>query len=417
MRIIGDFHLHSKYSRATSKNLNLDAMSGGQRTKGLNLLGTADFTHPLWFKELKEKLVEEGNGIYSYNGMKFILSVEIAGVSKSNEGAKRVHHLVHAPSIEVVEQINDELGKIGRLASDGRPIMSIEPAHLVEIVMGISKDAFVYPAHAWTPWWSVFGSKSGFDSLKDCYQDQAKHIHAIETGLSSDPEMNWRLSQLDDIALLSNSDAHSAYPWRIGREANVFELKNFDYFELHKVIKEKDPKKFLYTIEVNPSYGKYHFTGHANCKVVMHPNEAKKINDICPVCKKPMTVGVLQRVEELADRPEGFVPKNSIPFKSLLPLYEIISFVNGINALYSKKVIEIHDKLLAAFGNELKVLLEASHDEISKIVGDKIADAIIKIREGKVKYEAGYDGVYGKPIFDGNNFKETKVDQKVLSQF
>lgn len=417
MQIIGDFHLHSKYARATSKNLNLEELSNGQKIKGLNLLATGDFTHPLWLKELKEKLVEDGNGIYSYNGMKFIFTTEIASVSKFNGAVKRVHHNIHAPSIEVVEQINEALSKFGKLSSDGRPIMAIDPVVLVETVMNISKDCFVYPNHAWTPWWAVFGSMSGFNSLKDCYQDQAKNIHAIETGLSSDPAMNWRLSQLDDIALISNSDAHSAHPWRLGREANVFDLKNFDYFELHKAIKEKDPKKFLYTIEVDPSYGKYHFTGHRDCKVVMHPNEAKKLNDICPVCKRKMTVGVLQRIEELADRPEDFVPKNAIPFKSLLPLYEIISFVKGVNQLYSKKVVEVQDKLIAAFGNEMKVLLEVSKEEIVKISGEEVADAVIKIREGKVKYEAGYDGVYGKPIFDGKEFQLTKVDQKTLAQF
>jgi len=223
--------------------------------------------------------------------------------------------------------------------------------------MQISKDILIYPAHAWTPWMSCLGSKSGFDSIEECYQDRVKYIFALETGLSSNPPMNWRLSKLDKFTLLSNSDSHSPWTWRLGREANVFELKKLSYWKILDVIKNKDKKRFLYTIEVDPNYGKYHWDGHRNCGISLHPKDAIKLNNICPKCGKKLTIGVLHRVEELADRPEGFVPKDAIPFKSLLPLYEIISFATGVNQLYSRKVLKEHDKLIENFGNELNVLL------------------------------------------------------------
>lgn len=419
MQLIADFHLHSKYSRATSRNISVETLAQGEKIKGLNLLGTGDFTHLFWLKELKTKLQEiSGKGIFEFNGMNFILTTEICTIFDFENRIRKIHHVVHAPSFEVVEQINERLSKFGNLKSDGRPILTAPAPQIVEEIMDVDKDIFFYPAHAWTPWFGVFGSKSGFDSLQECYQDQTKNIFALETGLSSDPAMNWRLSQLDNIALLSSSDAHSTNPWRLGREANVFEFDKIDYWSLHKAIKEKDLKNFKFTIEVDPNYGKYHYTGHKNCNVNLHPKEAAKLNNICPKCGKKLTVGVLQRVEDLADRPEGFVPKNSIPFKTLLPLYEIISYVTGTNTLYSKKVLEIHNKLLDRFGTELKILLEIPEEEIEKVVGEKIAHAIIIAREGKVRYIPGFDGEYGKPIFNKDiTPQQTFVDQKTLSEF
>ncbi len=419
MQFVADFHLHSKYSRATSRNLSVETLAQGEKTKGLNLLGTGDFTHPLWLKELESKLKESSEeGIFEFDNMKFILTTEICTIFTHEIKTKKIHHVIHAPSFEIVEQINERLSKFGKLQSDGRPILTTSAPQVVEEIMEVDKNIFVYPAHAWTPWFGVFGSKSGFDSLEECYQDQVKNIFALETGLSSDPVMNWRLSKLDKISLLSSSDAHSANPWRLGREANVFEFDKVDYQSLHKAIKEKDPKKFKFTIEVDPNYGKYHYTGHKNCKINLHPKEATKINNICPKCGKKLTVGVLQRVEELADRPEGYTPKNAIPFKTLLPLYEIISYVTGTNTLYSKKVLEQHDKLLSRFGNELNVLLNVPQEEIEKVVGEKIANAIEVAREGKVRYVPGFDGEYGKPIFDENiTEQQTFVDQKTLSEF
>ena len=418
MRIIADLHLHSPYSRATSKRMNLAGLSQGAKIKGLNLLGTGDFTHPLWLKELKEKLEKFEKGIFVYNETYFILSSEVSTVFQKDGKRKEIHHLILAPSFEIVEQINEALAKYGDLKKDGRPILNLKASELVEILMSISKKILIIPAHVWTPWKSLFGSRSGFDRIEDCYEDQTRHIYALETGLSSDPAMNWRISALDKYTLVSNSDSHSPHPWRLGREANVFELKRLNYQEIFEVIKKKDKDKFLFTIEVDPNYGKYHWDGHRKCKVFLHPREAMKLNNICPVCKKPLTIGVLHRVEELADRAEGFVPKDAIPFKTLLPLYEIISHTLKINQLYSKKVLEIQNKLIEHFGNELKVLLEAKPEELEKVVDKKIVENILKVREGKVRFLPGYDGEYGKPLFnDEVIIRKTFSSQKALTDF
>ncbi|MEM5883049.1 MAG: endonuclease Q family protein, partial [Candidatus Aenigmatarchaeota archaeon] len=281
------------------------------------------------------------------------------------------------------------------------------------------RDVMITSSHIWTPWRSILGSKSGFNSIEECYQDQTKNIFSLETGLSSDPSMNWRLSSLDKFTLVSNSDSHSPHPWRLGREANVFDLEKVTYWKILDATKKKDKKSFLYTIEVDPNYGKYHFDGHRNCSISLHPKDAIKLNNICPKCKRKLTIGVLHRVEELADRPEGFIPKDAIPFKTLLPLYEIISFAWGSGELYSKKVLEEHDKLIEKFGNELNVLLNVPKEELLKVTNEKIADAIIKVREGRVKYIPGYDGVYGSPVFDERfEIKKEKFHvQKNLKQF
>ncbi len=420
MQIVADFHLHSPYSRATSKQMNLEGLSKGAKIKGLSLLGTGDFTHPKWLAQLKQKLQPiEGSGLFNYNDVCFTLTTEVATYFKHQNEIKRVHHVIHAPSFEIVDQINEALTKHGNLSADGRPILTMSAAELVETLMEISKDVLIYPAHAWTPWMSCLGSRSGFDSVEECYQDQVKHVYALETGLSSDPPMNWRLSKLDRFTLLSNSDSHSPWPWRLGREANVFELEKLTYWEIIESIKKRDKEKFLYTIEVDPNYGKYHLDGHRACNISLHPKDAIKLRNICPKCGKKLTIGVLHRVEELADRPEGFVPKDAIPFKTLLPLYEIISFAWGSGELYSKKVLEEHDKLIEKFGNELNVLLNVPKEDLLKVTNEKIADAIIKVREGKVKYKAGYDGTYGVAIFD-ENFVPEKMEissQKSLKDF
>jgi len=422
MQVIADLHLHSKYSRATSKDMDLIHLSEGAKVKGLNLLGTGDLTHPLWFNELKRTFgTGDGTGIFKFKDIFWMLTAEVSTIYTQEGKTHKVHHIFCVPDLESTEQINEELSKHGNLKSDGRPIFAgMTSAELVEILIGINKNVIITPAHAWTPWFSVFGSKSGFNSLEECYQDQIKNIFTLETGLSSDPAMNWRLSNLDKVTIISNSDSHSPNPWRLGREANVFDLEDVTYKEIYETLKKKDKKKFLFTIEVDPNYGKYHFTGHREHEVSMHPKEALKLNNICPVCKKPMTVGVLQRVEELADRPEGFVPKDAIPFKTLLPLYEIISVITGTNALYSKKIIEEQDKLIKNFRNELNVLLNASKEDLIKVTSEKIAEGIIRVREGKVKYVAGYDGEYGRVIFDESQFeKQKKVAkyQKSLSDF
>ncbi len=409
MKFFSDLHMHSRYARACSKDLRVETLEKWAAVKGINLLGTGDFTHPLWLKELKEKLKPAGSGFFQFENRNifFSLTAEVSLIYNDGKALRRVHHVLTAPSFEVVEQINDFLGKKGKLASDGRPIIGKLPStELVEKCMEISKDILVIPAHAWTPWFALFGSKSGFDSLKECFEDQTKNIFAIETGMSSDPAMNWRLSQLDNVAILSNSDSHSYWPWRMGREANVFDLSEPSYFEMLEAIKKKDPKKFLYTIEVDPGYGKYHVDGHRACGIQMEPAEALKLKNICPVCKKELTIGVLHRVEELADRPVGFIPKGAIPFKTLLPLSELIAVVLGVQVA-SKKVWEEYNKLISRFGNEISVLLEADEKDLLAATHEKIAEIILKNRLGEIKVKPGFDGVYGTLVVDGK--------EKVLS--
>jgi uncharacterized protein (TIGR00375 family) len=393
MEIIADLHLHSKYSRATSERMTIEELAKFAKVKGLDVLGTGDFTHPKWLKELKSKLVKK-DGIYEYDAVKFIPSGEISLIYKQGEKTRRVHNMILAPDFEVVEQINTWLSKKGRLDYDGRPIFGFSCPELVEAMMSISKDVMVIPAHAWTPWYSLFGSMSGFDSVEECFQDQAKHIHALETGLSSDPPMNWRLSSLDKFALVSNSDSHSPYPWRLGREANVFDLKTVNYDSIVNAVKKKDPKRFLYTIEVDPAYGKYHIDGHRSCGISLEPKEAEKLSNLCPKCQQPLTIGVLHRVEELADRPEGFRPKDAIPFKSLIPLHEILSALTG-SGVYSKSVNLRVQELIDAVGSELDVLLKADINEVKK-KDREVGEVVEAMRKQELEIKPGYDGVYGK---------------------
>jgi uncharacterized protein (TIGR00375 family) len=399
MRVVADLQLHSKYALATSKDMDLEHLAEGAKVKGLDLLGTGDFTHPKWFSELKGKLEPiPGTGLYSYRGMTWMLAGEVSTVYEQERKTKKVHHLIYSPELEVVAQINEVLSKAGNLSSDGRPVLKgMGSAELVELVTSVSSGVVVIPAHCWTPWFGIFGSRSGFDSLEECYQDQASKIFAIETGLSSDPQMNWRLSSLDKVALVSNSDAHSPNPWRLGRESNVFELENLSYRAVFDAIRLKDRNRFLHTIEVDPAYGKYHFTGHKKCGVSLSPGEALRMGNKCPKCGKKLTVGVLQRVEELADRPEGIRPEGAIPFRSLLPLYEVISFATGVNRLYAKAVLEQQDRLIRAFGSELAVLLDASLEELSRHSKQEVAKAIVAVRENRLRFVPGYDGVYGVP--------------------
>jgi len=400
MKIFADLHLHSHYSRATSDKMDIENLERYAKVKGVNLLGTGDFTHPLWLNELKKKL-KENNGLFQFKDkdVSFILQAEVSSIYNDGE-TRKIHNVILAPSFEVVDQINDFLKNYGKLESDGRPILTrIDCAELTEKLIEISKEVMIIPAHIWTPWFSLFGSKSGFDSIEECFKDQSKNIFALETGLSSDPAMNWRLSALDRFALVSNSDSHSPWPSRLGRELNVLETE-MKYKEVINAIKEKNPKKFLYTIEVDPAYGKYHWDGHRIHDVSLDPKEAIKYHNLCPVCGKPLTIGVLHRVEELADREEGFVPRNVIPFKSLLPLSELIaSFYNTQD--FSKKVWEESTKLTKEFGSELNVLLNVDEERLKILVDEKLAEIIIRNREGKLKVQPGYDGVYGKLILNG----------------
>jgi len=392
MKFVADFHIHSKYSRATSPRMEIKTLSEYAKLKGISLLGTGDFTHHLWLEELKDGLKDSGNGLFEYNGVNFILTGEISSIYSKGGKGRRIHNIVFAPSFKVVDKINSALSGYGNLASDGRPIIGIDAKDLAEVLFGISKDIFLVPGHIWTPWFSLFGSKSGFDSIEECFEEYAKDIYALETGLSSDPGMNWRWSKLDRFSLISNSDSHS--PKKIGREANVFDTE-MSYKAITDVLKKKDNKKFLYTVEFFPEEGKYHYDGHRVCNVRLNPAGTKKQNNICSVCGKPLTVGVMNRVNELADRAEGFVPEGSIPYKRMIPLGEIIADVLGVGDT-SKKVDAEYSAIVPRIGTEFEVLMEIPGRELLKKLPQKIAKAIMNVRNGDVNILPGFDGEYGK---------------------
>lgn len=372
------------------------------KIKGLDIVGTGDFTHPEWIKELSEKLVAEPEYcLYKTasnmnSAVHFMVTSEVCTIFDFRGKVRKIHHVILTPSLETALQINDRLSKYGSLISDGRPTLNMNAAHLVEEIMEASQQNMVFPAHAWTPWFSIFGASNGFDSVEECYQDMSKYVHALETGLSSDPPMNWRLSKLDRFTLVSNSDSHSFWPWRIGREANVFELTEPSYEEVLEAIRSKNKARFKFTIETDPAYGKYHWTGHRNCKVSLSPRGAAKLGNICPVCRRKLTKGVDQRVEELADRPEGFEPKEAIGFIRLLPLSEIIATVLQLDSPYAAKVWQIYNPLVEKFGNEYSVLIDRSKDELCSVVDEHVAEAIVRVRRGDIKVVPGYDGVYGQ---------------------
>jgi uncharacterized protein (TIGR00375 family) len=405
MKFIADFHIHSKYSRAVSPLMDLENLDRWGKIKGIKVLGTGDFTHPKWFESIKKELSPAERGLFSRrsgippkagksdnSGTIFILTSEISCIYSKGGKVRKVHIIVFAPSIDAVEKINLKLSQIGNLKADGRPILGLDAKELAKIVLDADKNCLVIPAHAWTPWFGILGSKSGFDSLEECFEDYTKYIYAIETGLSSDPAMNWRLSQLDKITLISNSDAHSL--GKLGREANVFDTE-LNYDAIANAIKTKDKSKFLYTIEFFPEEGKYHYDGHRACNLSLTPQQSKKYNNICPKCAKPLVIGVLNRVEALADRPEGFLPKDAIPFKRLIPLNEVIAESIGVSVL-SKEVLKYYNNLIKNLGSELEILLESTEKEISRASLPEIADGVIKMRQGEVSIEPGYDGVYGK---------------------
>jgi len=418
LRVIADLHIHSRFSRATSQKMNIAEITRFARIKGLNLMGTGDFTHPKWFKELTEELLEiSGTNLYGTtkhpdSPVNYMITAEVSTIFTVEGSVKKIHHVILTPSLETAVQINDQLKRYGDLSVDGRPTLNMTAPQLVEEIMQVSDENVVIPAHVWTPWFSIFGAFSGFDRVEDCYQDMTKHIPALETGLSSDPPMNWRLSALDKFALVSNSDSHSSWPWRVGREANVFELERLTYQEVVDAIRRKDPKRFKFTIETNPAYGKYHWTGHRNCNVSLPPQEAAKFGNCCPVCRRKLTKGVEQRVEELADRPEGFKSEEAIGYMHLLPLSEIITAVLGVSYPGTQKVWGIYNPLIARFGDEYTVLIDATREEMSLIVDPKIAEAIVRVREEKTKVNPGYDGVYGQLVI----FEEGREKRKAMPE-
>lgn len=414
MEVIADMHIHGRYSRACSKDLSISSLEKYARLKGITLLGTGDFTHPLWQKEIRDHLIEDGSGILkTKTGFCFVLQTEISLIYSQGGRGRRVHNLVFAPNMAVVEQITAALLKHGRVDYDGRPIFKIPCPDFVAMLREISEDIEVIPAHIWTPWFSLFGSNSGFNTVQECFQDQTQYIHALETGLSSDPPMNWRLSQLDSFHLVSFSDSHSFWPWRLGREATVFDLPAMTYQALLAALRTTGPAK---TIEVDPNFGKYHFTGHRNCEVCVSPTEAVTYKNICPKCGKQLTVGVDQRVEELADRPLGFKPATAKPFVRLLPLAELLSaYLN--KAVSTKAVMAAHDALIAAAGSELGVLLDFPAEKVAELVDYSFADLLLKNREGGITISPGYDGLYGVPLLNAEaiaDHNKKKLELKPL---
>ena len=389
--MIADLHIHSKFSRACSKNISFENLVKWAKIKGLHLLGTGDFTHPSWLNEIK-KLREE-NGFYYYKDFPFIISGEISLIYTQEKG-RRIHLVVLVPDIFTAEKINIYLDNKspGRRNDDGRPIFKIPADEFVRDMKDISSEIEIIPAHVWTPWFGVFGSESGFNSLKECFKEQFENIHAIETGMSSDPEMNWRIRELEEKTIVSFSDAHSFWPFRLGREATIF--SRADSYE--EIIRQIKNNSFIATIETDPAYGKYHWDGHRNCNFSCSSEKTHELKGLCPICKNPLVIGVENRVNELAENPAGFRSKNSKPFYKILPLHELISIFIESN-LESKKTWDVYNSMIKSFGNEFNILLYASREKIiSEGFGEKIADLIIRNREGKIKVTPGFDGEYGK---------------------
>jgi uncharacterized protein (TIGR00375 family) len=429
MRIVADLHIHSRYSRAVSREMTPENLDIWADDKGIAVMGTGDFTHPLWIKELEEKLEPAEPGLFRIKKefqkrtikgtvpeTRFMLTVEIAGIYSRGGKTRRVHNLIFAPSFAAARKINKDLGRVGNLKADGRPILGLDSEHLIKIVLEADDGSVVVPAHAWTPWFSVFGSMSGFNSLEECFGDYSKHIFAIETGLSSDPLMNRRVRMLDNIALISNSDSHSLE--RIGREANLFECE-LSYDGIIEAIKSGIPHlnlppqggeegvrpKFLETIEFFPEEGKYHFDGHRLCGVVWEPAETKKHKGICTGCGAPVTVGVLSRVEELADRAPAEAKKIMVPYKNLVTLDTIIGEALDVGPK-SKSVKKQYDKLIREFGSELRVLTEAQIPKIAATASAEVAEGVARMREGKLNIRPGYDGEYGQVRIFGAGERE-----------
>lgn len=411
MKMIADLHIHSRFSMATSKEGTPENLDFWARKKGISLIGTGDFTHPVWREELKERLVSEGNGLYRLRdayvkeesrkfpgeGTRFVVSGEISSIYKKNGKTRKVHNVILLPSLEAADAMAQRLEKIGNIHSDGRPILGLDSHDLLEMMLDVCPEGILIPAHIWTPHFSVLGAKSGFDSVEEYFEELAPYIHALETGLSSDPAMNWRISKLDRYQLVSNSDAHS--PSKLGREANLLDI-DCSYEGLYRAIQTGEGLEG--TVEFFPEEGKYHFDGHRKCGVSLSPVEAERLGGICPVCGKKLTMGVDHRVEQLADRAEGFVKKDGKKYESLVPLPEVISACMGYSTA-SKKVQGCFEQMIQTLGTEFDILRNVPSEDIKSCAGERIAEGIENVRTGNVKRIPGYDGEYGKiELFEEN---------------
>jgi uncharacterized protein (TIGR00375 family) len=436
MELIADLHIHSKYSRAGSHKMVIPEIARWARRKGIDLVGAPDWTHPLWLRELKNDLVEVGEGVYAHKedveGTKFFLVTEISSIYSQDGRGRRIHTLFFAPNFSVVELINEKLRSLGvKLLSDGRPVTGLSVKELTEIVLSVSKDCLIVPSHLWTPWFGTYGDRGGFNSLKEAYGNLVDNIYAVETGHSSDPAMNWRIGELDSRTILSFSDAHS--PPKMSRESTVFDLDIVDFTSLKEAItnsstlKSKAPR-VVYTIEFYPQEGKYHFTGHRKCEVRNSPGETKRLGKICPVCGKELTVGVMHRVEKLATRSVKEVDTEEIkiargvkgirwqkrpPYVMLVPLVEILSETLGAGV--SSQMVETeYNRLIERFGSEFNVLLKTDLLEIAKTAGEKVSQGIKKVKEGEIVIEPGFDGVFGTVKIWGEKEKEEKKQMSLF---
>jgi uncharacterized protein (TIGR00375 family) len=427
MKFIADLHIHSHFSRATAKNLDFENIYIAAQLKGITVVATGDFTHPGWFAEIKKKLVPAEEGLFKLKDeiadkcdrkiplacrgtVRFMLVSEISSIYKKDNKTRKIHNLVFFPALDLAEKFNSKLDKIGNIKSDGRPILGLDARNLLEILLNTSDEAFLIPAHIWTPWFSLFGSKSGFDSIEECFEDLSAYIFAVETGLSSDPAMNRQVSGLDGLTLVSNSDAHS--PLKLGREANIFNTE-LAFKSIKSALETGDPNRFLGTFEFYPEEGKYHLDGHRKCDIRLWPEETRKLNGICSVCNKPLTLGVLYRVEELADRPEGIKPARNHPFYSIIPLVEVLSEVLRVGP-GSKKVMGNYHTLLEKLGPEFNILNKLNIKTIEKAGGPLLGEAIARMRRNDVVILPGYDGEFGTIKIFTPNEREKLLAQKTL---
>ncbi len=429
MELIVDLHIHSHFSRATSKEMNIASLYRWGKIKGINVIGTGDFTHPLWYKELMDKLEPAEPGLFRLKEeyakeqddqlpeilkgklIRFILTVEISNIYSKNNQVRKLHNVLIAPSFQAVAEINDRLSKIGNLKADGRPILGLDSKELLRISMETNPDNFFIPAHIWTPWFSMFGSKSGFNAIEEAFEELSPAIKAVETGLSSDPYMNWRINELQNVTLVSNSDAHS--PWKLGREANTLDCK-LSYYEIINAIKKGD-ERFIGTIEFYPEEGKYHYDGHRVCKFRCNPEKTKDLKGICPKCGKPLVVGVQSRVSELSDNPFDYRPKTYKKVEYIIPLPEILSELRGVKNPQSKTINSMYEEMYSKLGDEFSILRIVPIEEIRTAGFSAIAEGISRMRQGKVTVEPGYDGIYGViRVFEEGGTERITGQQKLL---
>ncbi len=401
IKIIADLHVHSRHSRATSKNLSVENLENYGKIKGLNLIGTGDFQHPIYRKEIDEKLIEDDKGILWTKNKKvaFLWQTEISLMYSRGGRGRSVHLVVLVPNGKIADKFTEYVSCKGRIDYDGRPIFGIDSEQFVADLKKIDDRIEIIPAHCMTPYFGLFGSKSGFDSLQECFGEQTSKIYAVESGMSADPEMLWRFPEISSgkIKVVSFSDAHSFWPFRIGREATIFEIPELSYENIINAI--RTGKGLAGTIETPPEYGKYHWDGHRNCNFSCCPEKTKQLDGRCPVCGKQMTIGVEYRVEEIAIKPKGFKPENGRDYFKIVPLQELISLAEE-SPLESKKSWQVYDKLLSGFNNELEILLEAPKEKLIGKCSDKLIELILKNREGKIKVVPGYDGEYGQALID-----------------